>query len=96
MMQRFGMNPTAEELERMIADVDTDASGTVSFEEFLVMVKQMAKDGGGGERAGARLFAQIAGRVRTYQEALENRDFDALERMTAEQHFGALEQTLTD
>jgi hypothetical protein len=82
-MQRFGMHPTAEEMQQMIADIDSDGSGTVSFEEFLVMVKQMAKEGEGGKNAGALSLAQIVERVRAYKEALDNRDFDALERMTA-------------
>lgn len=77
------MHPTAEELEQMIADIDTDGSGTVNFEEFLVMVKQMAKGGEAGKNAGAMSLAQIVERVRAYKEALDNRDFDALERMTA-------------
>jgi hypothetical protein len=77
------MHPTAEELEQMIADIDTDGSGTVNFEEFLVMVKQMAKGGEAGKNAGAMSLAHIVERVRAYKEALDNRDFDALERMTA-------------
>ena len=47
------------------------------------MVKQMAKEGEGGKNAGALSLAQIVERVRAYKEALDNRDFDALERMTA-------------
>ena len=82
-MKRFGMHPTAEDLQRMIADIDTDGSGTVNFEEFLVMLKQMANGDESGQTAGAMSLAQIVERVRAYKEALDNRDFEALERMTA-------------
>ena len=87
-MQRFGMHPTAAELQRMIAEVDTDGSETVSFDEFLLMVKQMARDEESGEDTGALLLAQIVERVRAYKEALDNRDFDALERMAADLKLG--------
>lgn len=90
------MHPTADELQQMIADVDTDASGTVSFEEFVAMVTQMAAGGEDGESVGARSFGKIVERVREYKEALDIRDFDALERMTTSDYFDALEQMAAD
>mmetsp|Transcript_27029 Transcript_27029/g.41911 ORF Transcript_27029/g.41911 Transcript_27029/m.41911 type:complete len:155 (+) Transcript_27029:72-536(+) len=38
-MNSIGMQPTAEEIAEMIADVDEDQSGSIDFDEFLVMMK---------------------------------------------------------
>ena len=95
-MERFGMHPTADELQQMIADVDTEGTGTVSFEEFVAMVKQTAAGGEDGGSGGAQSFGQIVERVREYKEALDIRDFDALERMTTSDYLDALEQMAAD
>jgi Ca2+-binding EF-hand superfamily protein len=34
-IRALGMEPTDEEVAKMIADVDVDASGTIDFEEFF-------------------------------------------------------------
>lgn len=39
MMRCIGMNPTNEEVVEMIADIDEDQSGSIDFDEFLVMMK---------------------------------------------------------
>ncbi|KAI4883867.1 hypothetical protein NFI96_020328 [Prochilodus magdalenae] len=43
-MRMLGQNPTPEELQEMIDEVDEDGSGTVDFEEFLVMMVRCMKD----------------------------------------------------
>ena len=45
-MRRFGMYPTAAELQEMVEDVDTDMSGTIDFEEFLLMMARSMQEGG--------------------------------------------------
>lgn len=37
-LRALGNNPTEEEVEYMIREVDEDASGTIEFEEFLQMM----------------------------------------------------------
>uniref|UniRef100_A0AAR2L3W7 Troponin C, slow skeletal and cardiac muscles n=1 Tax=Pygocentrus nattereri TaxID=42514 RepID=A0AAR2L3W7_PYGNA len=43
-MRMLGQNPTPEELQEMIDEVDEDGSGTVDFDEFLVMMVRCMKD----------------------------------------------------
>ncbi|XP_059805446.1 troponin C, slow skeletal and cardiac muscles isoform X3 [Hypanus sabinus] len=43
-MRMVGQNPTPEELQEMIDEVDEDGSGTVDFDEFLVMMVMCTKD----------------------------------------------------
>uniref|UniRef100_A0A8C5HDE4 Troponin C, slow skeletal and cardiac muscles n=1 Tax=Gouania willdenowi TaxID=441366 RepID=A0A8C5HDE4_GOUWI len=43
-MRMLGQNPTAEELQEMIDEVDEDGSGTVDFDEFLVMMVRCMKE----------------------------------------------------
>jgi len=41
-MKSLGQNPTEEEVERMIVEIDYNGDGEVDFEEFLMlMVKQL-------------------------------------------------------
>merc|ERR1719384_320713 len=40
-MKSLGQNPTEAELEDMIKDVDNDGSGTITFTEFLKMIRKM-------------------------------------------------------
>uniref|UniRef100_UPI00358F47B3 troponin C, skeletal muscle-like n=1 Tax=Myxine glutinosa TaxID=7769 RepID=UPI00358F47B3 len=51
-MRLLGQEPTKEELDAVIEEVDEDASGTIDFEEFLVMmVRQMKEDTKGASEA---------------------------------------------
>ncbi|XP_067856740.1 troponin C, skeletal muscle-like [Heptranchias perlo] len=43
-MKMLGQNPTREELDAIIEEVDEDASGTIDFEEFLVMMVRQLKE----------------------------------------------------
>ncbi|XP_068135520.1 troponin C, slow skeletal and cardiac muscles-like [Hyperolius riggenbachi] len=43
-VRMLGQNPTPEELQEMIDEVDEDGSGTVDFDEFLVMMVRCMKD----------------------------------------------------
>ena len=38
-MQSLGHDPSEEELEDMIAEVDVDGNGEIDFDEFCVMMK---------------------------------------------------------
>mmetsp|Transcript_29296 Transcript_29296/g.32542 ORF Transcript_29296/g.32542 Transcript_29296/m.32542 type:complete len:151 (+) Transcript_29296:91-543(+) len=43
-MKSLGQEPTSEQLDQMINEVDKDNSGTIEFDEFLqLMAKQMTK-----------------------------------------------------
>uniref|UniRef100_H3BH85 Troponin C, skeletal muscle n=1 Tax=Latimeria chalumnae TaxID=7897 RepID=H3BH85_LATCH len=47
-MKILGQNPSREELDAIIEEVDEDGSGTIDFEEFLVMmVRQMKEEAKG-------------------------------------------------
>ncbi|KAM5135914.1 troponin C, skeletal muscle [Mantella aurantiaca] len=47
-MRMLGQTPSKEELDAIIEEVDEDGSGTIDFEEFLVMmVRQMKEDAQG-------------------------------------------------
>ena len=37
-MRALGFTPKKEEIRKMIADIDKDGSGTIDFDEFLVMM----------------------------------------------------------
>jgi calmodulin len=39
-MRSLGQNPTDEELEDMINEVDADGSGTIDFNEFLSLMSR--------------------------------------------------------
>ena len=43
-MRAMGQNPTEEELNNMVMDVDLDGNGTIDFPEFLEMMKQKANE----------------------------------------------------
>jgi len=44
-MKTLGLNPTDEELQQMVAEVDTDGNGEIDFDEFCaMMVKKMEDD----------------------------------------------------
>ena len=43
-MRSLGQNPTEMELENMISEVDEDKSGSIEFNEFLVMMNKKMAD----------------------------------------------------
>ena len=43
-MRSLGQNPTEDELQEMINEVDADGNGTIGFPEFLVMMESKMKD----------------------------------------------------
>eukprot|EP01006_Ploeotia_vitrea_P014879 TRINITY_DN40856_c0_g1_i1.p1 TRINITY_DN40856_c0_g1~~TRINITY_DN40856_c0_g1_i1.p1 ORF type:complete len:180 (+),score=50.18 TRINITY_DN40856_c0_g1_i1:276-815(+) len=43
-MRSLGQNPTEEELEVMVAEVDADASGGIDFQEFLALLSRQLFD----------------------------------------------------
>jgi len=45
-MKLLGQNPTPQELDKIIEEVDVDGSGTIDFDEFLIMmVMQIEEEG---------------------------------------------------
>ena len=40
----MGQNPTEDELNNMVMEVDLDGNGTIEFPEFLEMMKQKANE----------------------------------------------------
>ena len=44
-LRSMGQNPTVQELDDMIGEMDEDESGTVDFEEFVILMqKKTAND----------------------------------------------------
>lgn len=43
-MRSLGQNPTEAELQDMINEVDVDGSGSIDFDEFLLMMAKKMKD----------------------------------------------------
>eukprot|EP01013_Petalomonas_cantuscygni_P015235 TRINITY_DN312_c0_g1_i1.p1 TRINITY_DN312_c0_g1~~TRINITY_DN312_c0_g1_i1.p1 ORF type:complete len:155 (-),score=30.11 TRINITY_DN312_c0_g1_i1:367-831(-) len=39
-----GLNPTEEEIQKLMEDVDVDTSGTLDFQEFLVLLTRKLSD----------------------------------------------------
>lgn len=48
-MRSLGQNPTEEELQDMINEVDADGNGTIDFEEFLAMMAKKMSTAGSDE-----------------------------------------------
>ena len=44
MMRAMGQNPTEDELNNLVMEVDLDGNGTIDFPEFLEMMKQKANE----------------------------------------------------
>jgi len=57
-MRAMGQNPTEDELNNMVMEVDLDGNGTIEFPEFLEMMKQKAStvDQEGELREAFRIF----------------------------------------
>ena len=43
-MRAMGQNPTEDELNNLVMEVDLDGNGTIDFPEFLEMMKQKANE----------------------------------------------------
>jgi len=43
-MLKLGLQPSKEELEDIIADIDKDGSGTIDYSEFLRLMSTKLKD----------------------------------------------------
>jgi Ca2+-binding EF-hand superfamily protein len=43
-MRAMGQNPTEDELNSLVMEVDLDGNGTIEFPEFLEMMKQKANE----------------------------------------------------
>merc|ERR1712232_388057 len=43
-MQALGFEPTAKEVEKMVADIDIDGNATIEFEEFVEMMEGKMSD----------------------------------------------------
>lgn len=43
-MKLLGQNPTPEQLQAIITEVDADGSGTIDFDEFLVMMVMQLRE----------------------------------------------------
>merc|ERR1711879_449408 len=43
-MRAMGQNPTEDELNNMVMEVDLDGNGTIEFPEFLELMKQKATE----------------------------------------------------
>lgn len=57
-MRSLGQNPTEAELQSMVAELDTNGSGTVDFPEFLALMARRTRDTDGEEeiREAFRVF----------------------------------------
>lgn len=43
-LRKLGLNPTEEELQEMIHDIDKDNDGTIDYSEFLRLMSNKLKD----------------------------------------------------
>ncbi len=43
-MQKLGLNPTLEELNEIVHDIDKDGDGDIDFSEFLRLMSTKLKD----------------------------------------------------
>ena len=43
-MQKLGLNPTHEELNEIVKDIDKDGDGDIDFSEFLRLMSTKLKD----------------------------------------------------
>lgn len=54
-MRALGQDPTEQELEAMVEDVDEDGSGSIEVDEFIMMMAKRSK----GTRLDNKLIAKI-------------------------------------
>ena len=43
-MRAMGQNPTEEELNTLVMEIDVDGNGIIDFEEFVAMMKMKAHE----------------------------------------------------
>ena len=48
-LRSMGQNPTNQELSDMIGEMDEDGSGTVDFEEFVILMKKKTAESDGND-----------------------------------------------
>ena len=48
-LRSMGQNPSEQELKEMISEMDEDNSGTVDFEEFVILMKKKTEDAEGND-----------------------------------------------
>ena len=48
-LRSMGQNPSEKELVDMIGEMDEDGSGTVDFEEFVILMKRRTADSDGND-----------------------------------------------
>ncbi|KAF7728373.1 hypothetical protein EC973_006181 [Apophysomyces ossiformis] len=56
LMRQLNMNPTDNELQDMINEVDANGNGTIDFEEFLTLVSRKEKNDENELRESFRIF----------------------------------------
>ena len=44
MLRAMGQNPTEDELNSLVMEVDIDGNGTIDFEEFIDMMRKKAHE----------------------------------------------------
>ena len=57
-MRSMGQNPTEDELQALVMEVDVNGDGTIDFQEFLGMMEMSNKEGD-GEESGIKEAFQI-------------------------------------
>ena len=57
-MRAMGQNPTEDELNSLVMEVDLDGNGTIEFPEFLEMMKQKASEVDQGAELRLNLFCR--------------------------------------
>uniref|UniRef100_A0A8C4NDU6 Troponin C, slow skeletal and cardiac muscles n=1 Tax=Eptatretus burgeri TaxID=7764 RepID=A0A8C4NDU6_EPTBU len=77
-LRMLGQNPSPDELQEMIDEVDEDGSGTVDFEEFLVMMVRSMQ----GEESKGKSEEELAELYRMFDKNCDGYiDFEELKSM---------------
>ena len=59
-LMSMGQNPTDEEVFEMLASVDEDASGSIDFGEFMMVIREQKEASAGGEDESDTMLAYVA------------------------------------